>query len=70
MHQQLSEEVGEDDLALGRLYPRLSETRRVAHNVARKTVLMAAEEGRCHAHISKDNVDDLLNQFSYYPPPL
>lgn len=70
--ETLSSLVSDADYKLGRLFPPLSDIRRVSTVIAREVVLAAMEEGRCHfpqgGKISTNEVDKLIEKFSNYPP--
>lgn len=72
MLQTLSALVADSDYKLGRLFPPLSDIRRVSKTIAREVILAAIPEGRCHAaygkQMSASDVDTLVATFSDYPP--
>ncbi|KAA0196520.1 Malic oxidoreductase [Fasciolopsis buskii] len=70
--ETLSALVADSDYKLGRLFPPLSDIRRVSKTIAREVILAAIPEGRCHAaygkQMSASDVDTLVATFSDYPP--
>ncbi|VDP76467.1 unnamed protein product [Echinostoma caproni] len=64
--------VSDSDYNLGRIFPPLSDIRRVSSSIAREVILAAIPEGRCHAVEGKKptaaEVEKLVAEFSGYPP--
>ncbi|KAF7257107.1 hypothetical protein EG68_06786 [Paragonimus skrjabini miyazakii] len=70
--ETLASLVSESDYSLGRLFPPLSDIRRVSTTIAREVILAAVSEHRCHAakgdKLSASQVQQLVAKFSNYPP--
>ncbi|THD25243.1 NADP-dependent malic enzyme [Fasciola hepatica] len=70
--ETLSALVADSDYKLGRLFPPLTDIRRVSKAIAREVILAAIPEGRCRAadgkKLSSSDVDNLVANFSNYPP--
>ncbi|CAH8636660.1 unnamed protein product [Dicrocoelium dendriticum] len=64
--------VSDEDYSLGRLFPPLSDIRRVSVAIAKQIVRAAIPEGRCHAfessHVNDAQVEQTVSCFSNYPP--
>ncbi|CAL8084845.1 unnamed protein product [Calicophoron daubneyi] len=66
--------VSDSDYAIGRVFPPLSNIRRVSATIAREIILAAMPEGRCHAakgqKLDVKQVEQLVAECSNYPPEL
>ncbi|CAH8862347.1 unnamed protein product [Trichobilharzia szidati] len=66
--QTLASLVSESDYAVGRLFPPLTDIKRVSAQMAVQIVKNASQQGRCYALKSNDlTIEELISNFSYYP---
>ncbi|KAF6773876.1 hypothetical protein AHF37_07078 [Paragonimus kellicotti] len=72
LEETLASLVSESDYSLGRLFPPLSDIRRVSATIAREVISAAVSEHRCRAakgdKLSASQVQQLVATFSNYPP--
>ncbi|VDL96066.1 unnamed protein product [Schistocephalus solidus] len=73
--ETLSENVSDEDLCLGCLYPPLNKIRCVSYAIARQVGHVAFREGRCwlkrsEGGLKKEEIDDIIKSMSSYPDPI
>lgn len=72
--ETLASMVSDSDYKLGRLFPPLSDIRKVSFNIAKQVVLAAMKQKRCGASkpcdLNDSEVEKLIECFSNYPPKL
>lgn len=73
--ETLSENVSDEELCLGCLYPPLNKIRCVSYAIARQVGHVAFREGRCwlkrsEGGLKKEEIDDIIKSMSSYPDPI
>ncbi|CAH8576688.1 unnamed protein product [Heterobilharzia americana] len=70
--ETLANLVTESDYSVGRLFPPLSDIKRVSSEMAMKIVKNASSQGRCrvlklNTIMDNSTIEELISNFSYYP---
>jgi malate dehydrogenase (oxaloacetate-decarboxylating)(NADP+) len=63
----LADQVDENDLAVGALYPPLTNIRTISHKIAKAVIEYAYEYGYAQLQPKPDSIDDLIKDYMYNP---
>ena len=63
----LAEQVGEEDLKAGALYPPLTDIRGISKKIARAVIEYAYEHGYAQLEPKPDFIEDYIDEYMYDP---